>query len=461
MDTVHFYGKQEISFHSILKFVIPACLTSLFNTFYTITDGIFVSACVGTDALAAINTVYPVVNILTGIALIFATGGSAIAAFYIGAGENKQASQAFSVSVVLSVLAGGIFSVLVLFWMPFVLWLLGATPVIENDCGIYLIIWLAGTPVVIAKELFTYFIRADGSPVYSFFTAFSGGVTNIILDYVLIVRLRMGIWGAGLATVLGLVMSCLIGICYFVKYKKVLYFTTHNLRLSQGWRCFMNGTSEFIDQMSVAVTTIAFNWMAWSFAGEDGIAAVSIIMYLQFVIIGIYFGYAMGISPLSGYSFGNGKVEICQKLEMYSRRFYTIAPGLLYGLTFISAPSGVSFFAAKGSVVYHLAVYGMRVYGLGFLCSGFNIYTAIRLTAYGRGQFAGIITFMRSFLLLLPALLLLPEVWGITGIWLSVPVAEILTFLISVYITMIFRVSRLCRSDSGMSGKLQICNKNI
>lgn len=207
-----------------------------------------------------------------------------------------------------------------------------------------------------------------------------------------------------------------------------------------GIKCAFNGVSEFVNQLAIAITTIVFNRTnrtAMIFAGEDGIAAVSIIMYLQFLFLGVYFGYSMGISPLLGYAYGNHKFEICKKLERYSYRFFTTVPMLIYALTFLLAPFGVSFFAEVGGKVYHIAVSGMRIYGLGFLFSGFNIFVSVRMMAYGKGHFSGMITFLRSFALLLLFLVLLPIYWGINGIWLAVPMAEMLTFVVSTLIVII------------------------
>lgn len=426
-----FDSAEEVRFRKILKFIIPTYLTSLFNTVYTIIDGIFVSSYVGTNALASINIVYPIVNVLTGIALAFATGGSAIAALRIGGKRKEEADQVFSVSMLLSILLGCIVSFFVWIELPDILKFLGATPLTVEDCRIYAFWWLIGTPVVIGKEIFTYFIRVDGSPTYSFLTALSGGVVNIILDYVFVGRMRMGILGASLATMLGLFFSFSIGIYYFVKLKHTLQFTMHGLSIKTGFQCVFNGTSEFVNQLAIAITTVVFNQTARTFAGEDGIAAVSIIMYLQFIFLGVYFGYSMGIAPPLGYAYGDKKYDVCDVLEKYARRFFYIAPIVIYGLTFFLAPLCVSFFAEKDSRVYALAVSGMRIYGLGFLFSGINIFSAIRMMVYGKGLFSGMITFLRSFALLLLFLIFLPAVWGINGIWSAVPMAEGLTLLVS------------------------------
>lgn len=426
-----FSSEKEVRFGKLLQYIIPTYLTSLFNTVYTIIDGIFVSAYVGTDALAAINIVYPIVNVLTGIALIFATGGSAVAALHIGGNRKNEAIRSFSVSVTASLLLGILMSLGVLLNLSDILNLLGATSLTMTDCRIYALWWLLGTPVVIGKELFTYFIRIDGAPTYSLATALSGGILNIILDYILIGCFRMGIWGAAFATMLGLFLSFCMGLYYFLRKRKHLSFTLHGLSLQEAVRCMVNGSSEFVDQLAIAITTIVFNRTALAFAGEDGVAAVSIIMYLQFLSIGVYFGFSMGIAPPLGYAYGNKKEGICRILERYAYRFFAICPLVIYMLTYLFAPLGVSSFAPLSSPVFPLAVSGMRIYGLGFLFAGINIFSAVRMMAYGKGHFSGLITFLRSFALLLLFLYFLPKIWGMTGIWFAVPAAEFLTMFVS------------------------------
>lgn len=442
-----FSSEKEVRFEKLLRYIIPTWLTSLFNTVYTMIDGIFVSAYVGSNALAAINIVYPIVNVLTGIALIFATGGSAVAALHIGGNRKNEANRSFSVSVTASILLSSLVSLGVLLNLSGILNLLGATGLTMANCKIYAFWWLIGTPVVIGKELFTYFIRVDGAPAYSFATALSGGVLNIVLDYVLIGCFRMGILGAALATMLGLLLSFSMGVYYFLRKRKVLLFTLHGLHGLSGREavhCMINGTSEFVDQLAIAITTIVFNRTALRFAGEDGVAAVSIIMYLQFLFIGVYFGFSMGIAPPLGYAHGDKKAVVCRILERYACRFFAVSPFVIYALTYCFAPLGVACFVPSASPVFSLAVSGMRLYGLGFLFAGINIFSAVRMMAYGKGHLSGMITFLRSFVLLLLFLALLPKIWGMTGIWLAVPAAEFLTLFVSLPSLRVSSKGKIC-----------------
>ncbi|MEN8077521.1 MATE family efflux transporter [Clostridioides difficile] len=429
-----FNSVEDVRFIKVFKFIVPTYLTSLFTTLYTIVDGIFVSRYVGTNALAAINIVYPIVNILTGIALIFAVGGSSLVGISIGAKHIEKAKKEFSICIIWSLLIGAIISSIMLLGLNPILKALGATPSIMESCKIYALIWLISFPGVICKEVFTYFIRIDGSPSSSFIFSLSGGILNIILDYIFIGKMGMGIMGAGLATILGIFLTCALGIYYFWKKNNILKFTIKELPIRFLPKCILNGSAEFIDQIAVAITTVAFNRVALKFAGEDGVAAVSIIMYLQFIVLGIYFGYSMGISPLISYAYGNKKKDICKKLQKYSYILFLSMALVLYLITFIFAPFAVNFFAEPDSMVFNLAVSGMRLYGIGFIFSGLNIFTAIRFTAYGRGNISAIITSLRSFLLLLLFLLTLPIVLGVNGLWIAVPAAELITVFVTIFL---------------------------
>lgn len=422
----------EVRFGKIVKFIIPTYLTALFTTLYTIVDGIFVSAYVGTDALAAVNIVYPMINILTGTALIFAVGGSSWAAIYLGRKENETANQLFMFCVKVNLAVGIFISVIIWLCLHEILQFSGATRVTEEYCEIYIKIWLAGTAAVMLKEVFVYFIRADGRPGYSFAISAAGGILNIILDYIFVGKMALGIWGAGVATILGLLLSTVLGILYFVKFSTNLRFTMCRIRWKFLLPCIGNGSSEFINQIAIAITTVVFNKTALSYAGDDGVAAVSIIMYVQFIFLGIYTGYSMGISPLLGYNYGNKNREVCRKLENISYKFLCGIPAVLYAAAFLLAPFAVACFAGKGSYVYDLGVRGVRIYSIGYFFAGISIFTAVRFTSYGKGQYAAIITALRSFLLLLVFLFILPGLFGMDGIWMSVPSAEAVTVTVTI-----------------------------
>ena len=229
------------------------------NYLFCYVDGIFVSKDVGTDALAAINIVDLIVNILTGIALGFAVGGSAMSMISIGSNDTQKANREFSVSTIAAILISALVALLIYLNLDVVIKFLGATEATMEYCKVYGIVWLIGVPAVVGKELLTFFIRVDGSPTVSFLLAITGGVTNIILDYIFIKEMGMGIFGAGLATVLGLVLSSIVGVGYLIFKSRILKFTFKKLTLDFIPTCIVNGSSDFISQLAIAITSVVVN----------------------------------------------------------------------------------------------------------------------------------------------------------------------------------------------------------
>ena len=389
----------------IIRFIFPTYLTSLFTTLYTIMDGVFVSTYVGTDALAAIA---------------------------LGSKNREQASHIFSQCIFWSLLLGGCTSFMCWLQLDRILYFLGATTPTLSYCRTYAALWLLGVPAVVGKELLAYFIRINGAPGFSFFISAAGGITNIILDALFVGAWGQGVFGAGLATVMGLALSCILGIFWLAGRKSSLRVVLQRPWPAAAVQYGMNGSSELVNQLAIAVTTIVFNRTALNLAGENGIAAVSIIMYLQFVFLGVYFGGSMGVSPLLGYAMGQGRLDLCRDLERYAHCFFWMVPPILCALALISAPAAVHLFA-KNDTVYTLAVRGMRLYSIGYLFAGFNIFTAIRLSSYGLGRWAAIVTGLRSCVLLLTALAILPQIWGLDGMWLAFPAAEAGTLAGAIY----------------------------
>ncbi|MEI3306551.1 MAG: MATE family efflux transporter [Dysosmobacter sp.] len=270
-----------------------------------IMDGVFVSTYVGTDALAAINIVYPIVNLLSGLSLMFAVGGSTLAAIALGSKNREQASHIFSQCIFWSLLLGGCTSFMCWLQLDRILYFLGATTPTLSYCRTYAALWLLGVPAVVGKELCAYFIRINGAPGFSFFISAAGGITNIILDALFVGAWGQGVFGAGLATVMGLALSCILGIFWLAGRKSSLRVVLERPRPAAAVQYGMNGSSELVNQLAIAVTTIVFNRTALNLAGENGIAAASIIMYLQFVFLGVYFGGSMGHLPI-GIRYGTG-----------------------------------------------------------------------------------------------------------------------------------------------------------
>ena len=417
----------------LVGFAIPCIISMLVTALYNIVDQVFIGQGIGMLGNAATNIAFPLSTTCTAISLLLGIGCATNYSLHLGAGEKKESEKYAGNGIILMAIMGiFLFLITTIFLTP-MLKFFGATPDVLPYAEAYTRITAIGFPFLIANTGMSKLILADGSPNYSMTSMLIGAIVNTILDPVFIFVFKMGMTGAALATFLGLLLSFVMGVVYFVTHPNFLHFTFHGLSIKEAFHSMVNGTSEFVNQLAIAITTVVFNRSALLFAGEDGVAAVSIIMYLQFLCIGIYFGFSMGLSTPLGYAYGDRNFSVCRVLEKYAYRFFAIAPIILYGCTYLLAPIGVRFFASPGSTVFDMAVSGLRLYGLGFLFSGINIFAAIRMMTYGKGYISGMITFLRSFALLLLFLTVLPRFLELNGIWLAVPAAEILTLIVALW----------------------------
>lgn len=424
---------KKISLASIIRFVFPSYICTLCTSIYTIVDGIFVAQNVGTYAIAGINVAYPLLNLMTGIGVMLAAGGSAMLGQLLGKKKIKEAREAFSLFFIFALILSLILSIFILIVLPWILKLLGATSKNYEYCRIYATIGLIGYPVGIAREIIVYFLRVNGMPKVSTYCAILGGITNIILDAVFILVFGFGIAGAAWATVLALTVSCIYGIFHFLRIDSPLQFK----HFKWNWKLIIyttfNGSSELLGQIAAGFTTILFNHLAYQYMGDDGIAAISAIMYLQFIFQGIFFGYSMGLSPVISYYKGSNKYYSILKLLKCSRKFILLGGTSMLLLCQIIASFLIILFIPGNSSAYPFTLTGLRIYGLSFAVVGINILASALFTAIGDGKISLYISFSHSLVFITAFLLLLPPVFGIIGIWLAVPLAEAVTAFFSIW----------------------------
>ena len=273
---------REITFLSIIKFTIPTVIMMVFFSMYTIIDGVFISRFVGADALSSVNIVYPVISLLTAIAVMFATGGSAIVAKTMGEKRLEEAREKFTLITVCSIFFGIIVAVLCILFIKPIIMFLGSTDNLYNNCYYYLLIMIIFTPFLILKMYFDYFFVTAGKARLGLVTSILGGIINVVLDYVFIVIFKMGVSGAAFATSIGYAIPSIIGIIYFLDKKNTLYFVKFKFDFNTIKNSCTNGISEMVTQLSSAVTTFVYNIVMINFLGADGVASITIILYVNF-----------------------------------------------------------------------------------------------------------------------------------------------------------------------------------
>ena len=415
---------KKISLKSIIAFTLPTMSTMVFLSLYTIVDGVFISRYVGANALSATNIVYPVINLVLGTSIMMSTGGSAIVAMLLGEKKEKRARSIFTSLTIVVFCIGILISILGNLFIKDIIYLAGSTKELYSDCYDYLSFTLYFVPIAILKTYFDYFLVTAGKPELGLLSGIIGGITNMVLDYIFIVPLRLGVKGAALATQMGMVIPVLIALSYFVYFSRkrgVLYFEKPIFQFRTIIKACANGSSEMVTQISTGITTYLFNIKMLQYIGVDGVGAITIVLYSQFLLTSIILGFSSGIAPLISYLM---IVVFCIAVFCLSE---TIAP-------FITI-----IFTDKTSRLYHITVTGFRIFAISFLFDGINIFSSALFTAFGNGKISAFISFMRSLGFFVPIILILPLFLNVIGIWLVVPISEICTILISIYCYKIFK----------------------
>lgn len=415
------------------KFVLPTVMMMMFMSLYTIVDGIFVSRLIGPSALSAINITLPVTNLIYGIAIMFATGASAVVAKNLGEGYIEKARARFSFVICIVTLIGGFLGLVGLVFLEPINRMLGASQVIMGYANAYLKVLLVFVPIMMVKALLDYFIVVAGRPNLGFGLGIIGGLTNMILDYVFIGPLQMGIAGAALATGIGQLIPTIIGILFFINKKQTLHFTRPEWDFKMLKLSMLNGSSEMVTNLASGVTTFLFNMSMMKYLGEEGVAAITVVLYAQFLLTAGYLGFTLGVAPIISFKYGNGDQEQLKAVIKYCYEFVTIASVCILILSYLIAPQVVGAFVDEGTVVYDIALNGFSLFAISFLFTGINIFASGMFTAFSNGKVSAIISFLRTFVFVVVLIMILPLVLEVNGIWLAIPIAEIMTLGIVVY----------------------------
>lgn len=426
--------EREITVGSLLKFSLPTIIVMIFSTLYGMVDGVFVTRLIGTDALSAVNIVMPLITIATSIGMMFAAGGSAITAKLIGEGNREKARQIFSMIVAVTLISGVVISVLGIVFIKPLLTFLGATSDIYKYCYDYAYFVLLMMPLSIASMVFQVFFITAGKSTMGMVINIISGVMNIVLDYVFMGILGTGIKGAAIATSLGFAITTITGLVYFIcNRKNVLYLTRPRFEGKILLDSCTNGASEMVSNLSQSITLLLYNNILIRLAGVDGVAAITILLYTTDLMIAIFMGYATGVSPIISYNYGKKDNSRLKKIYSISLKSIGIFSGIVFIVGQLIAGQLVSFFSPVGTHVYDLAVHGFRLFSISFLFMGISIYGSAMFTAYSDGKTSAIISAMRTFVFVIISVIILTVILGLNGVWLSLPAAEFLGMIMTLY----------------------------
>ena len=438
MENLNVYDKP-VTLGNILKFAVPTIVMTVFMSFYTMVDGLFVSNLIGTDALSAINLTAPVIQLVTAISTMLATGGSAVVMKKMGEQKREEAKEDFTFLILINVIAGMVMCAVGYLAIDPVFAGMNLSPDVERYCVEYVSRYLIFTVPILLMNNFTLYMIAGDRANLSLICSVTGGILNMVLDYVLIAGFGMGIGGAAVATGLGYSVTAAAGLFVFSRKKSFLHFKKPVFRLKVLVNAAANGCSEMATALVTGIITMMFNWTMLHYVGEDGVAAVTIIMYVLMFASSLYTGYSYGVAPMISYCHGEKNHEKLKKLIATSFRVITGISLVTVMASFMLTKPLVSIFARPDHPVYELAVAGNRICTMALFFIGFNIFASGMFTALSNGAVSAVLAFSRSFVFMLITMLVLPCILGVNGIWLATPAAEWMAFCLSGFLFLKYR----------------------
>ena len=431
--------EKPVTLKNILKFAVPTIAMTVFMSFYTMVDGLFVSNLIGTGALSAINLTAPVIQLVTAISTMLATGGSAVIMKKMGEQKSREAKEDFTFLILVNVVVGVIMCAAGYLAMEHIFAGMNLSADVEGYCVEYLSRYLIFTVPILLMNNFTLYMIASEKAGLSLVCSVAGGVLNMALDYALIAVFDMGVGGAAVATGLGYSVTAVAGLFVFSRKKSLLHFTKPAFRGKVLAGAATNGCSEMATALVTGIITMMFNWTMLRYVGEDGVAAVTIIMYVLMFASSLYTGYSYGVAPMISYYYGEQNDEKLKKLIQVSLRVIAGISLATVGASFLLTRPLVSVFARPDNPVYPLAVTGNRICTIALFFIGFNIFASGMFTALSNGVISAVLAFSRSFVFMLVTMLVLPILFGVNGIWLATPAAELMALALSAFMFLKYR----------------------
>lgn len=424
---------DHFTYSKLLRFVFPSIIMMVFTSIYGVVDGLFVSNFAGKTAFASINLVMPFVMILGGIGFMIGTGGTALVSKVLGEGKKEKANDFFTMMIVFTLLLGALLSVIGVTSMPWVAKFLGATEAMMADCVLYGRIVTGFTVAFMLQNVFQSFLIAAEKPKLGLLATVLAGIANMALDAIFIIVFKWGVAGAAIATGLSQCVGGIFPLIYFLrKNSSLLRLTKTKLEIKPILNACGNGSSELMSNISSSVVSMIYNFQLMKYVGEDGVSAYGVLMYVQFIFVAIYIGYAIGCAPITGYHFGaRNHNELKNMLRKSS--FLSAVSGVVLTILAIALSSPLAkLFVGYDKELYELTRHAFRLFAYSFLLTGFNIFTSSFFTALNNGAVSAAISFMRTLIFQTSSVLILPIFLGVDGIWWAITVAEFFAFILSL-----------------------------
>lgn len=430
---------DHFDYKHLLRYTFPSVIMLVFTSVYGVVDGFFVSNYAGKTPFAAVNFIMPLLMILGCVGFMFGTGGGALIAITMGAGRTGKANELFSLIVYVSAACGVLLAVLGFVFLRPIASLMGAQGQLLEDCMVYGRIILAAIPFYVLQYEFQCLFATAGKPKFGLFVTVAAGVTNILLDALFVAGFRWGLEGAAAATAFSQFVGGVIPLVYFGRKNG------SSLRLVKcgfdgralGKVC-VNGSSELMSNISMSLVSMVYNIQLMKYAGEDGVAAYGVLMYVGMIFQAVFIGYSVGAAPVFGYHYGAQNHEELKGLLKKSIALVSVFAVLMFGSGQMLSGSLSRLFVGYDAGLFEMTVHAFTVFSFSFLFSGYAIFGSSFFTALGDGVVSAVISFLRTLVFQCLSVLLFPLIWKLDGIWISIVAAEIM----AVGVTVLFLIGK-------------------
>lgn len=425
---------DHFSYGRIIRFTLPSIAMMIFTSIYGVVDGFFISTFTNKTSFAAVNFIYPFLMILGAFGFMFGTGGSALVAKTLGEGNREKANKLFSMIIYISIVTGAVITVGGLFLIRPVAQLLGAEGQMLEDCVTYgRIILLTIIPFMLQMEFQSFFITAE-KPKLGLFATLASGIINIVLDALLVGVFGFDLEGAAWATAISQCVGGLFSIGYFIlpTNHSLLKLTGFSFDMKALIKTCINGSSELMSNISMSLVSMLYNFQLMRLEGEDGVAAYGVLMYVSMIFIAIFIGYSIGTAPIIGFNYGAGNQVELKNVLRKSVVLLSVTSIVMLFLSLVLAMPLSKLFVGYDDGLFEMTKRGFYIFSFSFLFAGIGIFGSSFFTALNNGLISALISFLRTLVFQVSAVLILPIFMKIDGVWLSLVVAELLAGIVAI-----------------------------
>ena len=423
---------DHFNYKRLIKFTLPSVIMLVFTSIYGVVDGFFVSNFVGKTPFAAVNFIMPFLMILGCIGFMFGTGGGALIAKTIGEGDREKANRLFSMIVTVSVICGVVLAIAGIIVLRPVAALLGAQGQLLEDSVVYGRVIIIAIPAYILQYEFQCLFATANKPKLGLLVTVAAGLTNIVLDALFVAVFKWGLVGAAAATALSQCVGGILPLIYFAKpNSSLLRLTKFSFDRKALVKTCTNGSSELMSNISMSVVSMLYNVQLLKYAGENGVAAYGVLMYLNLVFQAIFLGFSVGVAPVVSYNTGACNYDELKSLLKKCLVTISVSAILMFAASELSAKPLSSLFVGYDESLLDMTVNAFFIYSFSFLFSGFAVFGSSFFTALNDGLISALISFLRTLVFQVVAVLTFPLIWGLKGIWYSIVVAEMLAVAVT------------------------------